>query len=278
MISVNSFAKINFGLQVLNKRADNFHNINTIFARVSLKDIMYVEESTQSEVVFTNDISIPLEDNLIYKAIIGFKKKFKISDNFKVIVNKKIPMGGGLGGGSSNAAAILDTLSKMYKVEKDYKSLSIIAQTIGSDVPFFLRSGFAVGQSRGELLKYFRAIFPYKILIVNPRINVSTPMAYNSLNRSSELGKVLDLQTLFYRGLENPVIWREFVFNDFEKPIFKQFPEIGEIKNNLYDNGALFALMSGSGSTLFGVFENQEKAEKAEKNFNNYFTSICDLV
>lgn len=278
MISVNSYAKINFGLQVLNKRADNYHNINTIFTRISLKDILYIEESSKIEVVFTNDINIPLEDNLVYKAILGFKKKFNISDNFKVIINKKIPMGGGLGGGSSNAAAILDTLSKMYKVDKDYKSLSIIAQTIGSDVPFFLRSGLAIGQSRGELLKYFRAIFPYKILIVNPGINISTPEAYKSLNRTGEIGKVLDLQNLFYRGLENPVIWREFILNDFEKPIFKKHSELEEIKNKLYTNEALFALMSGSGSTLFGIFKNQEKALQAQKKLDNYFTSICDLT
>lgn len=278
MITANSYAKINFGLQVLNKRADNYHNINTLFARISLKDVIYLEESQQTDVTFTNDIKIPLEDNLVYKAIIYFKKKFNISDNFKVIINKKIPMGGGLGGGSSNAAAVIDTLAKIYKVEKEQKSLSIIAQKIGSDVPFYLKSGLAIGQSRGELLKYFRAIFPYKLLIVNPNISISTPTAYKNLNRSEEVGKVLDLHTLFLRGLENPVIWREYIINDFEKVIFKQYPDLEEIKNKLYENGALFALMSGSGSTMFGVFKNEENALKAQDSFPNYFTSICDMV
>lgn len=278
MISINSYAKINFGLQVLNKRADNFHNINSLFARISLKDLIYIEESEKNEIRFTNDINIPLEDNLVYKVIVAFKKKFNIADNFKITINKRIPIGGGLGGGSSNAAAILDSLAKMYKVEDDYKSLSIIAQKIGSDVPFFLKSGIAIGQSRGELLKYFRAIFPYKILIVNPNINISTPEAYKSLNRNGEMSKVLDFQNLFYRGLDNPVIWREFIINDFEKVIFNIHPELSEIKTKLYDSGAVFALMSGSGSTMFGIYKNTEDAKKAEVNFSNYFTSICDMV
>jgi len=278
MISINSNAKINFGLQVLNKRVDNFHNINTLFARISLKDLLYIEQSENNEIRFTNDINIPLEDNLVYKVIIAFKKKFNIADNFRITINKRIPMGGGLGGGSSNAATVLDTLSKMYKVENDYKSLSIIAQKIGSDVPFFLKSGLAIGQSRGELLKYFRAIFPYKLLIVNPNINVSTPEAYQSLNRDGEMSRVLDLQNLFYRGLENPVIWREFIVNDFEKVIFEMHPDLKDIKKNLYDKGAVFALMSGSGSTMFGVFKNQEDAKSAEAHFSNYFTHISDMV
>lgn len=278
MISISSYAKINFGLQVLNKRVDGFHNINTLFARISLKDIIYIEESDKNDVLFTTDINIPLEKNLIYKAIVEFKKKFNIADHFKVTVNKRIPMGGGLGGGSSNAAYILDTLAKMYKVEKDWKNLSIIAQKLGSDVPFFMKTGLAIGQSRGEMLKYFRAIFPYKILIVNPNLSISTPEAFQSLNRNEEVGKVLDFHTLFLRGLENPVIWREFVINDFEKVIFERYIELGEIKDKLYKSGAVFALMSGSGSTLFGVFKDDESAKIAEKEFSNYFTYICDLI
>lgn len=278
MISISSYAKINFGLQVLNKRVDGFHNINTLFARISLKDIIYIEESDKNDVLFTTDINIPLEKNLIYKAIVEFKKKFNIADHFKVTVNKRIPMGGGLGGGSSNAAYILDTLVKMYKVEKDWKNLSIIAQKLGSDVPFFMKTGLAIGQSRGEMLKYFRAIFPYKILIVNPNLSISTPDAFQSLKRNEDVGKVLDFHTLFLRGLENPVIWREFVINDFEKVIFERYNELGEIKDKLYKSGAVFALMSGSGSTLFGVFKDDESAKIAEKEFSNYFTYICDLI
>ena len=206
MITISTYAKINFGLQVLNKRSDNFHNINTLFARISLKDIIYIEESEKNEILFKNDTKIPLEDNLVYKVIVDFKRRFNVADNFRVTINKKIPMGGGLGGGSSNAAYVLGTLAKLYKVEKDWKNLSIIAQKIGSDVPFFLKSGLAIGQSRGEMLKYFRAIFPYTILIVNPNLSISTPTAFAELNRSEEVGRVLDLQNLFLRGLENPII------------------------------------------------------------------------
>lgn len=278
MISISSYAKINFGLQVLNKRSDNFHNINTLFARISLKDIIYIEESEKNEILFTNDTKIPLEDNLVYKVIIDFKRRFNIADNFRITINKKIPMGGGLGGGSSNAAYVLGTLAKLYKVEKDWKNISIIAQKIGSDVPFFLKSGLAIGQSRGEMLKYFRAIFPYTILVVNPNLSISTPTAFAELNRTEEVGRVLDFQNLFLRGLENPIIWQEFIVNDFEKVIFDKYPELGEIKSSLYKNGAEFALMSGSGSTLFGVFKDEETARNAEKQFSNYFTYICEMI
>ena len=278
MISISSYAKINFGLQVLNKRSDNFHNINTLFARISLKDIIYIVESEKNEILFTNDTKILLEDNLVYKVIVDFKRRFNVADNFRVTINKKIPMGGGLGGGSSNAAYVLGTLAKLYKVEKDWKNLSIIAQKIGSDVPFFLKSGLAIGQSRGEMLKYFRAIFPYTILIVNPNLSISTPTAFAELNRSEEVGRVLDLQNLFLRGLENPIIWQEFIVNDFEKIIFDKYQELREIKASLYKYGAEFALMSGSGSTLFGVFNDEETARNAEKQFSNYFTYICEMI
>lgn len=278
MISLSSYAKINFGLQVLNKRSDGFHNINTLFARISLKDIIYIEESEKNEILFTNDVKINLEDNLIYKVIVDFKRRFNIADNFKITINKKIPIGGGLGGGSSNAAYILGTLAKLYRVEKDWKNLSIIAQKIGSDVPFFLKSGLAIAQSRGEMLKYFRAIFPYKILIVNPNLFISTPEAFASLNRSDKVGKVLDLHNLFLRGLDNPIIWQEFIVNDFESTIFERYRELKEIKEDLYKNGAEFALMSGSGSTIFGIFKDDETARQAEKKFSNYFTYICEMI
>jgi len=287
MIKIESNAKINLGLQVLNKRIDGFHNINTIFSRISLCDEIIFEENETIIIDIISDdnenksneiLKIPLEQNLIYKAATKLQQRTKTNKGVKITLKKSIPMGGGLGGGSSNAAATLFALTKLWDIVPSTKDILIIAQTLGSDVPYFLQEGMAVAGSRGEKLNYFKIKLPYQILIVNPNIHISTPWAYSELNRDEKLIKAVNYKNIIFRALDNTSLFKEYIKNDFEKIVFNKYPAIKEIKRDLYKLGADFALMSGSGSTVFALFNSPEKINLAKKEFDHYQTHICDFI
>lgn len=280
MTHFKSFAKINLGLQVLEKRNDDFHNINTIFARISLADSLEINKSSSDKIIIegTPAFDFPIQNNLIYKAADKLRTKENVPLGAKINVIKNIPMGAGLGGGSSNCAYTLKNLRKIWNLDENYNHDLIIAQTLGSDVPFFLKDGFAIGKSRGEKLEYFDIKLPWTILLVNPGIHIYTPDAFAQLNRNSEPRTSLNFKNILSKSLENPSLLREYMINDFEKSVFKTHPEIAQIKSDLYSEGAFFALMSGSGSTLFGLFENHKLAEEARSKFPDYFTYISYFV
>ena len=278
MIKIDSNGKINLGLQVLNKRIDNYHNINTVFSRISLFDQITFEEDDKISIDILNSENIPIEDNLIYKAAIKLQNRTKTNKGAKIQLRKNIPMGGGLGGGSSNAAATLFALTKLWDLTPSTNDLMIIAQSLGSDVPFFLQEGLASAGSRGEKLNYFKLNLPHHILLVNPNIHVSTPLAFSSLNRNTKQKVAINFKNILFRSLDNQSLLKEYIINDFEKTIFKVHPEIKLIKNKLYDLGAIFSLMSGSGSTVFGLFDTIEKAKSAKENFSQYTCHVCNFV
>lgn len=277
-MNIKSFAKINFGLQVLNKREDNFHNINTIFAKIDLFDELIITESDKLEVYSDIDLGIEMEENLVYQAAEKLQRRLRISDGARIDIKKNIPAGGGLGGGSSNAAYALKALLKHWSSGGRIKEPEIVAKTIGSDVPFFLDQGFAVGRSRGEQLEYFQAEPNFYVLIVNPGIHVNTAAAYKSLNRTDKPRPILNYKSLFSRALDNISLFREYFINDFEKPVFEMHPVLNNIKSELYKHGSFYSAMSGSGSTMFGFFEKLDSAQNSQRQFNNYFTKICNFV
>jgi len=278
-----SHAKINLNLEILYKRDDGYHELNTLFAPISLCDIMTLETNNKDlKIELIPYINIPNEKNLAYKAAdlflnsLGRKEK-----KFTIKLNKKIPIGGGLGGGSSNAAFTLLLLNKFFGEPASYKELNAIASILGSDVPFFLKKSFAVGKGRGELLDYFDINLPYKVLVVNPGIHISTPWAYNSLKLDKTKSN-RDLKPFLYEHINDLKQWANYFVNDFEDSVFKIKPEIGFIKKKMYELGAGFALMSGSGSTVFGIFDDEELLEKSYYYFNDYFENskvyICDFI
>jgi 4-diphosphocytidyl-2-C-methyl-D-erythritol kinase len=268
-----SFAKINLGLQVLNKRSDGYHNINTVFYPIKLADLITFKQLPDKTCTITCnvDLKIPVEENLIYKSYEKYVKHNPINFGIEVNLEKLIPFGGGLGGGSSNAANTLLALNDLSENKLNYGELLIIAQTIGSDVPYFLNYGAAIGKSRGENLHYFSYSLPYKMVIVNPNIHVSTPLAYKMLQRDSKEVKEINFPVVLAKALQNPSLLKEHITNDFESVVFKEHKEIKDIKEKLYELGAVFALMSGSGSTVFGLFNDYYDKEKIESTFNNYF-------
>jgi 4-diphosphocytidyl-2-C-methyl-D-erythritol kinase len=292
--AIKSFAKVNLGLQVLNKRPDGFHNINTIFSRINLFDEIEITPNNTNEIsliVKNNDeLNTPenLKDNLIVKAFFKIQNKIiKSKSDLKIGIDvkltKNIPIGAGLGGGSSNAATIITQLQKIFNLKLSDGELQIIAQSIGSDVPYFLKDGMAVAKSRGEKLKYFTHNLGYKLFLINPKIHISTPWAYGVLNREvfesinqkQNIYEEINFYQILIQSKNNDTLLRSYLINDFEKAIFGKYPEIQNIKKNLYDMGAVFSLMSGSGSTVFGLFKDNSEFENIKKyyqtQYSNYF-------
>jgi 4-diphosphocytidyl-2-C-methyl-D-erythritol kinase len=261
--AVKSPAKINLGLYVLNERSDGYHNIETIFYPIKAHDELKVKIQPFREnkiTVKTNPkLGIDGKDNICYKAVKLFFDEFKIKDKYRIEVNirKRIPIGAGLGGGSSNAAAVLKVLAKHFGV-KNKSKLNKLALNLGSDVPFFMLGKPAYATSRGEKLTPLPKFkLNYKILIVNPGIHVSTKWAYNRLNSKKQIvnsrkGKLRGVRRF---DVENTSRFQ----NDFEAVVFVKYPSIGKIKELMYKQGAAFSLMSGSGSSVFGLFEKGKK-------------------
>jgi len=269
-IKKNANAKINFGLQILNKRIDGYHNINTLFYPIFLSDKLefsFADDFYLNEEVPTG---INIKDNLIFKVWEIMNNKYDIS-GIAVHIHKIIPFGAGLGGGSSDAAKTIIAIDEMYKLNLSMDEMVAIALACGSDIPYFLNSLYpATAELRGEKLEYFNMREKFNLILINPGIHISTPFAYSSLNRNiDDIITKVDFKSLFLNNKKEE--YRNYIFNDFEKVIFNKFPEIEGIKNVLYDNGSFFALMSGSGSSVFGLFEEKIDRKKFQDIFPNYF-------
>jgi 4-diphosphocytidyl-2-C-methyl-D-erythritol kinase len=279
-------AKINIGLKVINRRDDGFHNLETIFYPVNLKDeisvnISQAKRNTNSVIIKTNNKIIPTDKtNLCFKVIESFFRTFSIKEFFviNVSVNKNIPVGGGLGGGSSDAAVILKYLTKFFNISVAEKKKEIlnIALSVGSDVPFFLINKPCFAQSRGEIITKLDnfTLDKYDILLVNPNLHVSTKWAFENIDLKEGIGTASGIANI--REFNSSVF--DLLENDFEKVVFEKYSELELIKTELKNFGAEFSSMSGSGATMYGLFkkENRDSVKKAFEYYKtkNYFVFI----
>jgi 4-diphosphocytidyl-2-C-methyl-D-erythritol kinase len=210
---------------------------------------------------------IPADKNLISIAVKNYMKSIGFGGHFVFSLTKNIPSGAGLGGGSSNAAAALKIVSEtLHRGVDDY--LFEAASAAGSDIPFFLKGGFAFAEGRGEFLYNLDYNDKSFVLLVNNGIHVNTGLAYKSLNKPvSDL--IIDCEEkrkVIKNSVYDKYQWETHFFNDFEPVVFELYPQISKVKEKMYDNGAFFSAMSGSGSTVFGLFESRETAENVKKN------------
>lgn len=249
-------AKINIGLNVIEKRPDGFHNIESIFFPIlDVKDILeIVENFDSSDVVFSSSgITIPgnKNENLCLKAYHLIKNDFDIPP-VKIHLHKIIPIGAGLGGGSSDAAFTLKILNQLFHLEISQKKLLEYARQLGSDCAFFIVNKPIYAFNKGdEFYDVELNLNNYKILVDYPSIHISTADAYAGITPKKPRYSILEL-------IKNPIeSWKNNIFNDFEKSILKKFPEIEESKIKMYQNGAIYASMTGSGSAVFGIFDNK---------------------
>lgn len=263
-IQIRSFAKINWTLDVLFKRGDGFHELRTIYQTVSLYDSLAITETDGPIEILCEDPRVPRDEtNLAFKAVALLREATGGSKGARIQIEKRIPVAAGLGGGSSNAAATLLGLIKLWQIESDDRTLFQVAARLGSDVPFFLIGGTALGVGRGEEVYRIEQAGCQHLLLVNPGFAVSTSDAYGKLSRltRSEAASIIPFTLLAAKGISGlPLVAR----NDLEEAVLAAHPEIAEVKRRLLSLGARHALMSGSGATVFGVFDNSEAIEQAE--------------
>jgi len=266
-VRVRSLAKINLDLRVLNRREDGYHDLRTIFQTVSLADTLDIEYSPGPTKIEINS-NFSISPNIIEKAADSVLAAIGKTARIGFVLKKRIPLGGGLGGGSSNAAAVLLALPALLRKPLKMELLMELAASLGSDVPFFLMGGTAVGLGRGTELYPLPELPSFPALLITPGIHVSTAEAYRALGRplagADAAPLVNDFQT-------PPAAWR--VENDFEPVVFRQHSHLELIKGKLLKLGARPALMSGSGSTIFGIFANRQIRDRAEGWFRKEFAA-----
>ena len=267
-----SFAKINLGLKIINQRKDGYHNIKSIFIQIDLNDSLHFLPSKQFKIE-SRGIKVPTNrSNTVFKAVKLLEKKFNINIQHKIIIDKKIPLGGGLGGGSSNAALTLITIAKLYKLNITNQDLFSLASEIGSDVPFFLTGGIKMIEGTGNIISNVNSsgLMNKKILLVFPEFNISTKWAYAQVKKHLHHN---DNHNKFSPLTKN-VKWKLFN-NDFEKIVCTTYPEILKIKDILYKEGALYSGLSGSGSTVFGLYNDSISLNKIQTLLSAYHTNIA---
>ena len=258
-------AKVNLGLHVHGKREDGFHELETIFQMVSLFDDVELELLSSGIKLACDTPGIPTDDtNLVCKAALLLRKSYQVEGKgVSIRLKKKIPCSAGLGGGSGNAAGVLMGLNRLWDLNIDREKLFTLAAELGSDVPFFLTSPCALGKGRGERLKVLESCSKFQVLLVFPGFPIATSWVYQNLrlkltkrpNNISILRKNLSLSNITSLGSQ--------LYNDLESVVIQKFPEVKVVKDELWAWGALGVLLSGSGSTVFGIFDDPEKAQVA---------------
>ena len=270
--------KINIGLQIISKREDGYHNIETVFYPIPINDVLEIIPASlnNSNIEFSlsgNAIACEDNENICVKAYHLLKEKFPQLPAVKMHLHKTIPSGAGLGGGSADGAAALVMLNNKFNLGLTKAALIDLSLQLGSDCPFFIINKPCFATSRGEMLEELTFdLSDYKIVIVNPGIHVNTGEAFSKITPRGVDADKISLINL----TQLPVhLWKDAITNDFETVVFAQYPSIKTIKDELYLSGALFASMSGSGSSVYGIFS---KKHVPELNFpDNYYVKTIHL-
>jgi 4-diphosphocytidyl-2-C-methyl-D-erythritol kinase len=251
--------KINLGLRILSKREDGYHNLETFFFPAPLNDVLeLIRHNGNEETMFTSTgdkIDGEVNNNLCIKAYQLLKKDFPELPPVKIHLHKAIPIGAGLGGGSADGAFMLKLLNDKFQLGISRERLIEYALQLGSDCPFFIINKPCFATGRGEIMEEIElSLAGYHIVLINPGIHVNTGIAFKALNRETSYATSAspNLKDIINLPVAN---WKEKLANDFEVPVFSMHPVLAGIKQMLYDNGAVYASMSGSGSTVFGIFD-----------------------
>ena len=273
-ITVPSLAKLNLDLRVLHKRADGYHELRTIFQTISLRDTLRIEVELKKRTQIDLECSFEIADNLVTRAAAMVLERLKTSVWVRFALRKQIPMGAGLGGGSSDAAAALIALPALLRKRIPLAELINLGERLGSDVPFFLLGGTAVGSGRGTELYPLPDPPSRYAVVVATGIHVSSAEAYSALARdvtdaltSQARSPILrEFQTIAW-NLGDPSLDQFPLTNDFQEPVFERHPELAAVARKLLRLGAKPAQMTGSGSAVFGVFESALRAREATGRF-----------
>ena len=276
-----AYAKINLHLEVLGRRGDGFHDIFSIMSAVGVHDLLQLRISDDDSVCSGKSITVdvenspfscvidtlPMHDNIIYRAAALYQSVFGLNDRLSFTIQKNIPGGAGLGGGSSDGAAALRMLNRHF-VCCDQHGLLGIASKTGSDVPFCLIGGIALSEGRGDVVTPVKGVLRKKVLLINDGIHINTGYAYGLLKRNSMLKhseSMKAIRNILEGGISNEVFIRlvPHLRNDFEGPVFSEYPGLKTIMDEVKEFNPDYAAMTGSGSTIFAIFENGDSATEA---------------
>jgi 4-diphosphocytidyl-2-C-methyl-D-erythritol kinase len=261
--------KINLGLNIISRRDDGYHEVSTVMYPVDIEDILEVVKS--EEFKFTSsglDIPGKTNSNLCVKAFKILQREFDI-DPVHIHLFKNIPMGAGLGGGSADGAFTLSLINDFYELNISNEQLKVYASELGSDCAFFIENIPQYAEGRGEVLTPFNVTLEGKTLVlINDGTHISTEEAYGSIKPKSPEN---DVQKVLNKPLSE---WKELLVNDFEKGIFKNHPQLAEYRSKLYESGAEYAAMTGSGSTIFGIFNESPTLDSDLLNVSGFVKEL----
>ncbi|MFC2169361.1 4-(cytidine 5'-diphospho)-2-C-methyl-D-erythritol kinase [Acidobacteriota bacterium] len=270
-MKVRSFAKINMGLEVLRKREDNYHEIRTLFQAIDFYDVLEFQPISQNKILLKSDDDTISwgGDNLIYQTALLLKERFSLSNGIEVFIEKNIPAGKGLGGGSSNAAMTLYALNKIWRLNQNKKDLMNFGKELGADVSYFLEGGLCLGVGRGDEIIPLRDYPPCYCLCILPELSILTASVYKQLRLSLTLD---NKESKISKFLEN----RDFdlLENNLEDTVFLIHPQLLAIKSLIQSLGSELSLVSGSGAAVFGLFLKKEKAKKAHEELKKKYPLV----
>lgn len=276
-IEIDSYSKINLTLNILGKRRDGYHNIETIMQSINLADRIFIKEEKEGLKIKCSHPLVPVDtQSLTYRSAEKILNRYRIKKGVKIEIDKKIPLASGMAGGSANSASILVGINKLFALNSSNKDLREIGEELGMDVPFCIQNGTALAYHKGEKVTPLPPINPpLWIIIINPGFEIPTKWAYNNLDlgliKREKNNTIAMLKALKEGGLEGIA---KNLFNSFEGLVIKKYPEIGKIKDRLVEGGALGALMSGSGPTVFGIAQNKEQALRIYEKLKSEYKSI----
>lgn len=275
VITKKAYAKINLGLKTLYKRKDNYHELEMLMINIDLYDELRFEKCDEVIVTMDNNIC-DMKDNIVYKMVMLLKDKYKISEGIKIDIKKNIPSGGGLGGGSSDAAVTLTALNDIWNLKLDSATLNNLASIIGSDVPFFLYNRLSFVKGRGEIVESVNKNMDTNIILVFPNIKCDTKEIYKNhviKENDDRISNIINCDNTNYY---------KYLFNDLEETVKKVYNnfDIDGIKENLLKCGCKGALMSGSGSTIFGIIDDFKDFDLSsfESIYKNYKVLYCKTI
>ena len=276
-IKINSYSKINLALNILDKRKDGYHEVETIIQSINLADKVIITEEKEGIKIKCNHPQVPVDSqSLAYKSAEKMLKKYGIERGVKIEIDKKIPLASGMAGGSANSATILVGINKLFSLNLSNEVLREIGEELGTDVPFCIQNGTALAYQRGEKITLLPPINPpLWIVVINPGFKISTQWAYNNLDLEKVKGRkdnTKAMLTVLKEGKSQEIA--KNLFNSFEELVIKKFPEIEKVKDRLINEGALGALMSGSGPTVFGIAQNKKEALQIYEKLKLEYKSI----
>lgn len=280
MLTLKSPAKINWCLRILGKRSDGYHDLWTIMQRVSLYDEIQFRRLSEDmiRVITEPELDLRQEDNLVYRAAELLKKRTGYAGGVEIFLKKNIPLQAGLGGGSSNAACALKGLNELWTLGLSRSELIEIAAELGSDVPFFLMDGVVLLEGKGERVRSLGEGQSQRwLLLVKPSFGISTREAYTRFKEYTlKIEQAEQIINTILTGTVDDLT--SCMVNDLEKTVFKICPHLKEIKERLIENGAIASLLSGSGSTVFGLLRTAQQAQKLSQYFKKYWTKVVVTI